>query len=172
VVANPWAQAVVNPWVQVVVNPWVQVVVNPWVQAVVNPWVQAVADRWTTREASIQTLCFLTLTANRRIQYSRAATDLTSKEVFLCSKRTSQTMVSASYDKDGKFIRAYPTPGAVEDIVPGSVYAAILKLVCAPDFPKQKSGEFYFPATNNDVFKHTADIFEIERAKNTDPAPN
>jgi len=117
----------------------------------VTVWIKWVKDRSNVIEGS----------------FSRA-----SKEVFICSKRTSQTMVSASYDKDGKFIRAYPIPEAVEDIVPGSVYAAILKVVCAPDFPKQKSGEFYFPATNNDVFKHTADLFELQRAQNIDPAPN
>lgn len=91
--------------------------------------------------------------------------------VYNCSKRTTQALTSAIYDKDGKFISTYPNPGKPTEVIPDSVGEGMLKVVCTPDFPKNKSRSLYYPATDNDVFKHAADLFDFQRAKYTDPAP-
>lgn len=94
-----------------------------------------------------------------------------SKWSYLCGKRTAQILTSVTYDKAGKFIKTFPNPSLIMDIIPDSVGEAVLKTVCASDFPKNKSQDFYFLADGNDVFRHTARFFDQERAKNSDPAP-
>lgn len=96
---------------------------------------------------------------------------IAAREVFNCVQRTYQTMTSTNYDKNEKFIRSYPKPDEVVEARPGSVYAAILKVVCTSDFPKDKSGNLYYPATNNDIFQHAAKLFEFRSAIYTDSAP-
>ena len=93
------------------------------------------------------------------------------KTLYTCSKRTMQVFTSVIYDKTGKFIRTFPEPSTVIDLVPGSVGEGILKTICAPDFPKNKSGDLYFAVDGNDIFKHTQLYFDFQRAKNNDPAP-
>lgn len=93
------------------------------------------------------------------------------KSTYNCTKRTIQALTTVTYDKAGKFIRTFPDAGRVADAIPGSVGEGLLKTVCAPDFPKNKSGDLYFPVDGNDIFKHTSNYFEYQRLKNTDPAP-
>jgi hypothetical protein len=93
------------------------------------------------------------------------------REIFTCSKRTTQVLTSVIYDKTGNFIKTYTNPGKPEEIIPDSVSEGMLKAICTPDFPKNKSRDLYFPATDNDVFKHAASLFDWRREKNTDPAP-
>ena len=90
---------------------------------------------------------------------------------FICSKRTLQVFTSATYDKAGKFIRAFPIVGKVKEATPGSIAEGLVTAVCAPDFPKNKSHDLYFQVRGNDILRHTADYFENQRAISTDPAP-
>ena len=90
---------------------------------------------------------------------------------YVCSKRSIQVLTSANYDKTGKFVRSFPDLGKISYAIPGSIGEGMLKTVCASDFPKNKSRDFYFQVEGNDIFKHTANYFEHQRAINTDPAP-
>ena len=93
------------------------------------------------------------------------------KEVYVCSKRTNQILSYSTYDKDGQFIKSKQNAGTVTDIAPDTIGEGIFKAVCSSDFPNNKSRKLYVPATNNDPFKHTADLFEYFRAQKTDLAP-
>ena len=93
------------------------------------------------------------------------------REVYTCSKRTFQILTTAIYDKTGNFIKTYSNSGQPSDVIPGSVADGMLKAICTKDFPNNKSGDLYRPATENDVFKHAASLFDWWREKNTDPAP-
>jgi hypothetical protein len=87
-----------------------------------------------------------------------------------CSKRKSQILTSSIYDKDGKFIRSYPNPGKPIDIAPDSILEEILTATCQPDFPRNKSREFYFAVKDNDIFAHTKRFMEyIESQKDAAP---
>ena len=90
--------------------------------------------------------------------------------VIICSKRTAQSQGYSLYDKDGKFIRSSSTLGRVADIVPDSILEGIHKAVCTPDFPKNKSGDHYFPVKDNDIFSYTRRFMEF-RESQKDSAP-
>ena len=94
------------------------------------------------------------------------------KITFTCDKRTTQVFTTVIYDINGKFIKTFPNPTAVQDVKPGSVIEEMVKAVCAPDFPKNTSGELYFQVTGGDIFTHAANYFDAKRAQTTDPAPN
>lgn len=93
-----------------------------------------------------------------------------SRYIFTCSKRKTQVLTSSIYDKDGNFIRSYPTPGSQVDITPDSILEGIYTAVCKPDFPKNKSGELYFQVKDNDIFAHTKQFMEyLESQKDAAP---
>lgn len=93
-----------------------------------------------------------------------------SRYVITCSKRTAQVMTTSLYDKDGKFIRSLNNPGQPRDIVPDSILEGVHKAVCTPDFPRNKSGDLYFPVKDNDIFQHTRSFVEYMESKK-DQAP-
>ena len=93
-----------------------------------------------------------------------------SRYVITCSKRTAQVMTNSLYDKDGKFISSRNTPGQPTDIIPDSILEEIHKAVCTPDFPRNKSGNLYFPVKGNDIFQYTRFFVEYIESKK-DQAP-
>lgn len=93
------------------------------------------------------------------------------KDSYDCAKRTVRTLTATTYGKNAQFIRTNSNPGKAEDVIPGSIGEGLLKTVCAPDFPKNKSGDFYFgPIVNNNIFEHAAAYSEYLRAKKANPA--
>ena len=93
-----------------------------------------------------------------------------SRYVLTCSKRTAQVLTSSLYDKDGKFMRSFPNPGQSQDIVPDSILEGVHKAACTPDFPRNKSGNLYFPVKDNDIFQHTRSFLEYLESRK-DQAP-
>ena len=89
---------------------------------------------------------------------------------FNCSKRTIQTMASSDYDQQGKFIKSYPNPGPEREVFPDSIGEAGLKMVCASDFPNNKSEKFYLKVNSNDIFAFTRALTNLRKAE-IDTAP-
>lgn len=87
-----------------------------------------------------------------------------------CMKRTLQVMAASTYDKDGKFIRSFQAADKPEVVLPDSTGEAMLKVACAPDFPKDKSGKLYIKLEDNDVFRATRTWVEIRNSQK-DSAP-
>jgi hypothetical protein len=93
------------------------------------------------------------------------------KNVYVCSKRTFQRLTYSTYDEDGKFISGNSNRGRATDITPDAINEGILEVICTADFPSNKSRELYYPAINNDPFKHGTGIFMWSRAQKIDLAP-
>ena len=90
--------------------------------------------------------------------------------VIVCSKRTAQPTSVSLYDREGKFMRAFPKAGAAMDILPDSILEGIHKTVCTTDFPRSKSREQYFPVRDNDIFLHTKNYMDyVESQKDNAP---
>jgi hypothetical protein len=80
---------------------------------------------------------------------------------FNCSKKTIQSLSMSLYDKDGKFLRSSQGSNADEPVVPDSTGEAMLKIVCKPGFPNDKSGNEYFKVEDNDVFRATKTYVDL-----------
>lgn len=90
--------------------------------------------------------------------------------IINCSKRTTQTLTSSVYERDGKFMKTFPQAGRVIEVVPDSISEEILKTSCASDFPKNQSKKNYFPVKNNDVFEFTKNFVDyLDSLKDTAP---
>lgn len=68
-----------------------------------------------------------------------------------CKGRTLQVMTESDYGKNGEFIKSYNKPKNENDVIPGSVGEIALKVICASDFPRNKSEKDYFKLSDNDV---------------------
>ena len=82
-----------------------------------------------------------------------------------CSKLTMQTLSVSAYDKTGKFVEQYPDADKVREIVPDSLGAKLLVVVCAKDFPNDVSGNIYSEIRNNDVYAYTKGLLEYLASK-------
>ena len=81
-----------------------------------------------------------------------------------CTNRTIQTLSSSTYNADGNFIRSFTTSGSANAVVPDSVGAGILKVVCMADFPKitPATKGLYFKISGNDPFATTKNFSEMK----------
>ena len=81
-----------------------------------------------------------------------------------CTKRTIQTLSSSTYRADGKFIRSYLPSASADVVVPDSVGAGIIKVVCMADFPKitPATKGLYFKISGNDPFATTKNFSEMK----------
>ena len=85
------------------------------------------------------------------------------REHMNCSKRTTQTLAIASYDKDENIIKSYSNyVGSIDLIFPGSIEEEILKVACEVNFPHDTSDTKYFKIVNNDIFQFMKNISSIQ----------
>ena len=127
-------------------------------------------DRDTVIKTSISTTLWVKVVTDTTQEQKDGVYSTALKYLYNCNARTLQVLSSANYDKAGKFIKSFNEPGKAQDIIPGSIGEEILKTVCAPDFPKSKSRDVYFPLEDSDLFKNTNEYFEYLRSR-VDPAP-
>lgn len=90
---------------------------------------------------------------------------------FSCSNNTIQVFNSSIYDKDGKFIKAYPNPEKLIDIKPNTLFNSMLTAVCTPDFPLNKSKAQYYLVEDNDIYRDSTSYYRSIEEKQTDNAP-
>lgn len=93
------------------------------------------------------------------------------KFVVSCADKTVQELNCSIYDKDHKFMKAFPTPGEVLKVKPNTLLSAVQEAVCTSDFPNNTSNDMYFPVTGNDIYAHAARYYAKAKAKSTDSAP-
>ncbi|NYG33606.1 surface-adhesin E family protein [Sphaerotilus montanus] len=127
-------------------------------------------DRDTVMKTSISTTLWVKVVTDTTQEQNDGIYSVALKYFYNCSARTLQVMVSANYDKTGKFLKSFNEPGRAQDIIPDSIGEGIMRVVCASDFPKSKSRDVYFPIEDSDLYKNTNEYFEYIRSK-ADPAP-
>lgn len=72
-------------------------------------------------------------------------------------------MAESDYGKNGEFIKSYNKAKNEDEVIPGSVGEAALKVICALDFPRNKSEKNYFKLNDNDIFaasRRAAEFFQ------------
>ena len=87
-----------------------------------------------------------------------------------CKKRTIQTLSVVTYGQEGKLIGSTNYPGDVVFVAPDSIGEALLKMVCEPDFPNDKSGKEYFDLQGIDPLEATKQLNESAKGQ-ADSAP-
>ena len=127
-------------------------------------------DRDTVIKTSISTTLWVKVVTDTTQEQKDGIYSMALKYLYNCNALTLQVLSSASYDKAGKFINSFNEPRIAQNIIPGSIGEDLLKAVCAPDFPKSKSRDVYFPLEGSDLFENTNQYFEYSRSR-VDPAP-
>jgi hypothetical protein len=79
---------------------------------------------------------------------------------FNCKKHTLQVLSSSMYGKKGVFINSNNNPSNESLVTPDTIGDGMQKVVCAVNFPNDKSGKFYFKIDNNDVYIATERYME------------
>ena len=108
---------------------------------------------------------------NQNSQVENGVYSFAIKNIFVCTNNTVQILDESDYDKNAKFIEAFPKPGEIVDIKAGTINEDMLKAVCSPDFPKNTSNEQYSRVAGNDIYGFTANFYKSQQANNTDLAP-
>ncbi len=88
---------------------------------------------------------------------------------FDCHGRTIRRLSAISYNKSGNVLFSDSAPGAVEEIIPGTIAEGIIVAVCSRNFPRQKS-PLYSPV-GADIDAAAKNYFaETKDAAPTDPS--
>lgn len=86
-----------------------------------------------------------------------------------CEKRKIQTLSAAFYDKKDNPIGMIPELNDLYDIIPGTIFEKMFKVICSADFPMNPSlnftGNAYSRVSENNPYKFTEEFFEIMRPK-------
>jgi len=103
---------------------------------------------------------------NRDNAFSR-----TGKTEYSCLSRKFRFITSTSYDRDGVFISTDYEKSMLYDVVPDTVSESLFNIICASNFPKDKSGKYYYHIKGNDVLKEAASMYKFYNEHYTDLAP-
>lgn len=89
-----------------------------------------------------------------------------SRYIYDCKKRTSQNLTLVKYGKNQEHMATYNRDAPPAEVIPGSVGEGLWKIVCASDFPNDKS-EDYIKIKDNDIYSASQKAFDTIN----DPAP-